>query len=187
MSARSTRSSAARWCARSQTADAFGMPYTTDERWIELSYGELEGRPTSDALSAEAWDHWRGDPSFAPPGGESLIELDVRVRTAMAELAERGGGSRRCGRLARLADQSGCGMGARRADRHRVAITAVAGVDLPDRHHAPGADPHRVQRAGADRSVRVSPRRPRQATRHPRSRRRRPVSSGSSPTRTRRH
>jgi broad specificity phosphatase PhoE len=72
-----------------QTADAFGMSYTTDERWIELSYGELEGRPTSDALSAEAWDHWRGDPSFAPPGGESLIELDARVRTAMAELAER--------------------------------------------------------------------------------------------------
>jgi len=75
-----------------QTADAFGIPYTVDERWIELSYGELEGRPTADAMSAEAWEHWRNDPSFAPPGGESLIELDARVRGALADLSDRAAG-----------------------------------------------------------------------------------------------
>ena len=72
-----------------QTADAFGMPYTTDDRWIELSYGELEGRPTADAMSTEAWEHWRNDPSYAPPGGESLNELDARVRGALADLSTR--------------------------------------------------------------------------------------------------
>ena len=71
-----------------QTADAFGMPYTVDERWIELSYGELEGRPAADALSAEAWEHWRNDPTFAPPGGESLVELDQRVRGALVDLSD---------------------------------------------------------------------------------------------------
>lgn len=72
-----------------ETADAFGVPYTIDERWIELSYGELEGRPAADAMSAEAWEHWRNDPSFAPPGGESLIALDARVRAALADLSDR--------------------------------------------------------------------------------------------------
>lgn len=72
-----------------QTADAFGAPYAIDERWIELSYGELEGRPTIDALSAEAWERWRNDPSFAPFGGESLIALDARVRAALIELSDR--------------------------------------------------------------------------------------------------
>lgn len=74
-----------------QTADAFGMPYTVDERWIELSYGELEGRPAADAMSAEAWEHWRNDPTYAPPGGESLVELDARVRGALADLSDQAG------------------------------------------------------------------------------------------------
>ena len=72
-----------------ETADAFGMPYEVDERWIELSYGELEGKSTSDAMSREAWEQWRGDASFTPPGGESLVELDTRVRAAFADVAER--------------------------------------------------------------------------------------------------
>ena len=77
-----------------QTADAFGMPYETDERWIELSYGELEGRSTSDALSAEAWEHWRSDPAFAPEGGESLVDArrpgaDARARSWPSGPADR--------------------------------------------------------------------------------------------------
>jgi broad specificity phosphatase PhoE len=31
-----------------QTAEAFGMPYEVDDRWIELDYGTLDGVPTSD-------------------------------------------------------------------------------------------------------------------------------------------
>jgi alpha-ribazole phosphatase len=71
-----------------QTADAFGMPYTVDERWIELSYGEYEGMPMGDVPS-EAWRRWREDPAFAPVGGESLATLDARVRAACDDLATR--------------------------------------------------------------------------------------------------
>ena len=73
-----------------QTADAFGVPYTIDERWIELSYGEYEGMPVSDVPS-EAWRRWREDAHFEPAGGESLTTLDVRVRLACDELAARAG------------------------------------------------------------------------------------------------
>jgi alpha-ribazole phosphatase len=71
-----------------QTADAFGVPYTLDERWIELAYGVYDGIPTSDVPS-EVWRNWREDPNFEPAGGESLAHLDVRVRAACEELSER--------------------------------------------------------------------------------------------------
>jgi len=69
-----------------QTAEAFGVPCTIDERWIELSYGDYDGRPLAD-VPADDWRRWREDPHFAPPGGESLATLDVRVRDACEELA----------------------------------------------------------------------------------------------------
>jgi len=34
-----------------QTADAFGVPYLVDDRWIELSYGEYEGMPVGEVPS----------------------------------------------------------------------------------------------------------------------------------------
>lgn len=71
-----------------QTAAAFGLPVETDERFIELSYGEYEGVLVSD-VSAETWATWRGDVDFAPPGGESLATLDLRVRAACNDLVER--------------------------------------------------------------------------------------------------
>jgi alpha-ribazole phosphatase len=71
-----------------QTAEAFGMPYTLDERWIELSYGEYEGMPVGDVPS-EAWRRWREDPDFEPVGGESLTTLDTRVRAACEDIASR--------------------------------------------------------------------------------------------------
>lgn len=71
-----------------QTADAFGQPFRTDERWIELSYGIYEGRPFVEVPS-EAWAQWKLDASFVPQGGESLRSLDDRVRAACADLAER--------------------------------------------------------------------------------------------------
>lgn len=71
-----------------QTAEAFGLPIVTDERWIELAYGVYEGLPTAD-VPAEAWRSWREDLEYKPEGGESFGELDVRVRGACEELAER--------------------------------------------------------------------------------------------------
>ena len=69
-----------------ETAAAFGMPVETDERWIELDYGEWDGRPLAD-VPAETWAAWRADPDFRPPGGETLHELGDRVRAACADLA----------------------------------------------------------------------------------------------------
>lgn len=71
-----------------QTADAFGMPYTVDEQWIELSYGEYEGADIS-AMPSEVWRRWREDPEFVPVGGESMATLATRVRAACDELATR--------------------------------------------------------------------------------------------------
>ena len=51
------------------TAEALGlaMPVEVDERWVEVDYGELEGRALG-AVPAELWARWRADPAFAPPG-----------------------------------------------------------------------------------------------------------------------
>ncbi|MET0145733.1 MAG: histidine phosphatase family protein [Ilumatobacteraceae bacterium] len=71
-----------------QTAEAFGMPYTVDGRWIELSYGIYEGEAVANVPS-QAWTQWRLDTSFVPEGGESLLTLHRRVRGACEELLTR--------------------------------------------------------------------------------------------------
>jgi alpha-ribazole phosphatase len=71
-----------------QTAAAFERPIETDERWLELSYGEYEGTRHTDVPS-EVWQRWREDPDFTPREGESLASLDVRVRAACEALVER--------------------------------------------------------------------------------------------------
>ena len=64
-----------------ETAAAFGLPVETDERWIELDYGDWDQRPILE-IPAETWAAWRTDPAFRPPGGETLAELNQRVRRA---------------------------------------------------------------------------------------------------------
>lgn len=71
-----------------QTANAFGQSVAVDERFVELSYGDLEGVPLSDVPDS-MWERWRSDTGFAPPGGESLAALDLRVRAACEEVAIR--------------------------------------------------------------------------------------------------
>jgi broad specificity phosphatase PhoE len=61
------------------------VPIEVDERWIELDYGELDGRPVGD-VPAATWGAWRADVSWRPPGGESLAELGARVRSACDDL-----------------------------------------------------------------------------------------------------
>ena len=73
-----------------QTAQAIsdgvgGIAVEVDSRWIELDYGDYDGRPLAD-VPAATWDDWRNDVHFRPPGGESMAELDERVRAALAEL-----------------------------------------------------------------------------------------------------
>lgn len=71
-----------------ETASYLGANPIIDDRWIELSYGEYEGTPHSEVPS-EVWQRWQIDPDYVPDGGESLAELDRRVRVACDELCER--------------------------------------------------------------------------------------------------
>lgn len=75
-----------------QTAAAFGLEVEIDDRWIELDYGDWDGRRLA-SVSSQDWDRWRNDADFAPPGGESLNDLAARVGAA-------------CNELRQLADQS---------------------------------------------------------------------------------
>ncbi len=70
-----------------ETAAALGRAVEIDDRWIELDYGDLDGTPLRD-VPADVWAAWRADPSLAPGGGESLVDLGERVRAACADLAE---------------------------------------------------------------------------------------------------
>jgi broad specificity phosphatase PhoE len=62
-----------------------GLPIEIDDRWVELDYGEFDGQPLS-SVPAEVWKRWRSDPNYRPPGGETLAEAGVRVRSACEEL-----------------------------------------------------------------------------------------------------
>src|SRR5579884_3442596 len=70
-----------------ESAAALGtdLPVELDDRWVELDYGEYDGRRLTD-VPAEVWARWRADADFRPPGGETLRELGRRVRAACDEL-----------------------------------------------------------------------------------------------------
>ncbi len=70
-----------------ETAAAFGRDVEVDERWVELDYGEFDGRPIG-GVAPDVWAAWRADPHFVPPGGESLVTLGARVRGACEELLD---------------------------------------------------------------------------------------------------
>jgi len=69
------------------TAAAWGLDQVieVDERWVEVDYGEYEGRALAD-LGPDVWQAWRADPDYRPPGGETLSEVGRRVRHACHEL-----------------------------------------------------------------------------------------------------
>lgn len=68
-----------------ETAAAFGLPVSIDDRWIEIAYGRYEGTPVGDIPPA-TWESWRRDPDAAPEGGESVAAVGRRVRAACEEL-----------------------------------------------------------------------------------------------------
>ena len=75
--------------ARAQaTAGCISGDVVIDDRWIELDYGDYDDTPIGD-VPPEIWQRWRSDASFAPPGGESLLDLGARVRAACDELRPR--------------------------------------------------------------------------------------------------
>lgn len=64
-----------------------GADVEVDPRWIEMDYGDLDGRPAT-ALGEQSWRTWRQDPDFVPAGGESVAAVCTRVRQACMELAD---------------------------------------------------------------------------------------------------
>jgi broad specificity phosphatase PhoE len=68
-----------------ETAAAFGVDVEIDERWIELDYGDWDGRPATDVAPQE-WAAWRLALDYSPPGGESLHQLGARVRAACLDV-----------------------------------------------------------------------------------------------------
>lgn len=69
-----------------ETAECLGVSAEVDDRWVELDYGDYDGRPFHE-VPTDVWSRWREDPEFVPPGGESLSALGARVRAACADLA----------------------------------------------------------------------------------------------------
>ena len=73
-----------------QITAAAGTPLRIDERLIELDYGEWDQRLLRD-IPADVGARWRADPSFAAPGGESLVDLRSRITPCAAALMEQAG------------------------------------------------------------------------------------------------
>ena len=59
-------------------ATALDCTVEVDDRLVEMDYGEWDERSFGD-FPAEDLARWRRDASFAPPGGESLIDVGARV------------------------------------------------------------------------------------------------------------
>jgi broad specificity phosphatase PhoE len=74
-----------------QTAGYFGAEIVTDDRWVELAYGEYEGVHVGE-VPPDVWQSWRTNSEFATKGGESFGALNERVRAACEELVGRLGG-----------------------------------------------------------------------------------------------
>lgn len=69
------------------TASGLGLdlPVQIDERWVEIDYGALDGKPLAE-VPVHLWDRWRAEPAYRPPGGESLAEVAERVSAACEQL-----------------------------------------------------------------------------------------------------
>jgi broad specificity phosphatase PhoE len=62
-----------------------GIEAQVDERLVELDYGSWDGRSFTE-LPPDDVARWREDPTFAPPGGESLADVAERVADFCTEL-----------------------------------------------------------------------------------------------------
>lgn len=81
-------SSDARRCdgPASELANRLGVVHVPDRRLREMSYGEWEGKAWDD-LDQRELDEWMKDWQHrSPPGGETLLDLEARVRAWWVEL-----------------------------------------------------------------------------------------------------
>ncbi len=70
-----------------QTAQAINNDVEQDAQWIELDYGDWEGRKIVD-VPDQTWHDWQADMHFRPPAGETLAEVATRVTAACEALAD---------------------------------------------------------------------------------------------------
>ncbi|WP_437304587.1 histidine phosphatase family protein [Sorangium sp. So ce388] len=74
-----------------ELAARLGAPHAVDERLLEIAYGAWEGRAWSDIerddpIAYGAWlDGWE---RVGPPGGESALDVEARVRSFWRALGE---------------------------------------------------------------------------------------------------
>ncbi len=75
-----------------ETARLLGLDPVPEPRLVEMSWGEWEGRRTEDLLAAGLLPgrHDRLGLDFRPPGGESLRDVQARLRPWLAEVAATG-------------------------------------------------------------------------------------------------
>jgi len=78
-----------------QTAAAIaagsGAGVVVDDRLLELDYGEWDGKPLSEMRTSRG-ELWFADPNFAPPGGESLVDVTARVEAFCRDRLQPDGG-----------------------------------------------------------------------------------------------
>jgi len=76
------------WQTACAIAERLDLTVTPDERWAEIAFGAWDGLTYAEV--AERWPgplrDWQGSTTAAPPGGESIGEFVVRVRSARAGL-----------------------------------------------------------------------------------------------------
>lgn len=71
---------------------AIGVPLRIDMRLREANLGEWQGQTGRevDALSPGERERWRLDATFAPPGGESRVDIAKRGSEVVTELLHKG-------------------------------------------------------------------------------------------------
>lgn len=82
----------------SAIAQAHGMPYIREPRLLEGAMGTWEGLRRAEILARSPEDdvhhqRWEADPACAPPGGESLVDVQMRVITFVQDLTVRHAGT----------------------------------------------------------------------------------------------
>ena len=69
-------------------AAVLGLDFTVDERLRETHLGQWQGKTHAEVDSADARvrAHWRNNPGWAPPEGESRLDVARRARPVVDEL-----------------------------------------------------------------------------------------------------
>ena len=76
-------------------ATRHGLPLEVDRRWMELGFGEWEGRTAAEIMASDAERlsrFWLDPIAHAPPGGERLDAFRERVVSAWNDLLDRHAG-----------------------------------------------------------------------------------------------